>query len=92
MKKYPIKSPAHQSNYLRKRIAKNRSRAAFVGVLYLFALFALAAKIKTIRRIIAVVRTFLLKAVSTVRAILTLQQKGKVLRMKILLPTKMNRA
>ena len=45
MKKYPIKSPAHQSNFLRKRIAKNRSRAAFVGVVYLFALFALAAAV-----------------------------------------------
>lgn len=45
MKKYPINAPARQSSYLRKRIAKNRSRAIFVGVIYLLATIALAAAV-----------------------------------------------
>ncbi|MBO5412127.1 MAG: hypothetical protein J6A38_03520 [Clostridia bacterium] len=44
MKKYKIKTvPNKQSVYLKKRIAKTRSRAKLVGLLYLFATMALAA-------------------------------------------------
>ncbi len=44
MKKYKYKSaPTKQGAYIRRRVAKNRHRAEFVGVIYLFATIALAA-------------------------------------------------
>ena len=44
MRKYKVKTvPTKQSVYLKKRIAKTRSRAKFVGILYLLATMALAA-------------------------------------------------
>ena len=44
MKKYKIKSvPTRQGAYVRRRIAKNRHRAEFVGIIYLFATIILAA-------------------------------------------------
>ena len=44
MKKYKIKSvPTKQGAYIRRRIAKNRHRAEFVGIIYLFATIILAA-------------------------------------------------
>ncbi len=43
MKKYKVKSsPSQRGVYLKKSIARNRGRAKFVGILYLFATIALA--------------------------------------------------
>lgn len=43
MKKYRVKStPSQKGVYLKKSIARNRSRAKFVGLVYLFATIALA--------------------------------------------------